>query len=967
LSAHATAYTGRWHANLFDRRRGLGDRDLLDWPSVLMFGGGLALAYLCGYGLACLLLPAEYRSVRFLISPTLGIAAGCWLTFLISATFGIIVSRAVWWATLPLTGLTVAEALVGPNRSTLREIGKGLFQSVAVSVPILLCLLWPLFIDGAATYLGTVNPDFTFALGDSYFVRDRLSNTVGPLDPENSYAPFDTSSQRLSVHARYIGSLHGILLEEVFDIQPRTGLALALALWLFCYPQAIFVLSKIVAGLDNRAAAVSAVLAGMSGPVAMSYVLFFVGQNSALPMTPLLFTAAFLLLTKPTARIFGLTLLLLCCLFWAYPTQLPFVLTPALALAVYRIWRRELGLGLALQLTAALIGAFVVLHLGLGHYWNIYLHDWEHLSGGLARGNYFLDFLTENFLPMFFGLICYPPSNFLFKPIMGSSLELAAFLVSVAASLGFLAGFRAWARHVEDRGRVVLWSGACFVPFVAWWWYTFAFPYGYFALKMSTWIQFVILPIAGFGFVELWRWSARGGWRRIVALSSVLVVVGLNLITSIDYGYKTLGALRPRTAIVNVLGMSGNRDYLRMALDLGALVPAVKSIGLVFTNPTQSQWVTYYLRRWPLSVLTFPPFTQDSVVEKLPALPAPTGPSSENAYFHGASDDFYLLPNRDSWASDIAEQSLPKPDWRNATFEFYHGDRVHDLIVVGRGYYAPEHMQGTGYWWPKTFRWTAHTGELLLVRPSKKTRPNWLSMGLISGYGLNSADRTVEFFQDGHPIGEVSLHGAARILSPPFVPTHDVERIVFQVTERVRPTQRRLAVWNRQIPSDYRQLNLAIGEVRLVTEDDLLSAEPATQPLEGSAILRNAYMFDGMEVDGWVQQVAEASFVRPADSVGLELQFFVPGDAGYRFPYNIVVEVDGNATVVRAAKPGTLLIQVPMKPAPEKHLCHIRIHTGQSYRPQGYPQTIRPTTHSVHWDAVRFKTERNHIESVSGN
>lgn len=943
---------------------------MLDWPlaTPLIFAGGLAIAYLTGYGLATLVLPAEQRSARLLVSPTLGIAAFCWLTFLVSATFRIIVSRAVWWALSALMCLTVVQVLFGSDRSTVREAARGLFQSLAVSAPALLCLLWPFFVVGADTYLGTVNPDFAFGLSDAYFVHDRLSNTVGPVSAENSYAPFDNASQRLTVHARYIGNLHGILLEKIFGIEPRTGLTVALALWLFCYPQSIFVLSKIVAGLDNRGAALSALLAGISGPVAMSYALFFVGQNSALPVTPLLFTAAFLLLTKPGAQAFGFTLLLFCSLFWIYPTQLPFVIVPAAVLAAYRIWRHEITIRVVLTLAAALAGAFVVLHVGLGSYWNAYLHDWVQLTDRLVRVNVFLEFLTESFVPMLFGLVCYPPGESPFKSLLGSNLDLLAFFVSVAAGLGLLVAFRKWAKRVEDRGRVTLWCSICLLSFVLWWWFTFVDRYGYFLLKMMTWIQFAILPIAAFGLLQLWRWSSGSGWRRTVVLACGLSLIGLNLTTTIDYGYKTMGPPRARAAIVNLFNMSGNRDYLQLARDLSPLVPSDSKIGLLFTNSTQSQWVAYYLRRWPLSVLTFLPFTEGYVwqVDDLPALPAPTGPSPASPYFHGAHDDFYLLPNRTTSAGDLAQQTLPEPDWRNRTFELYRADRVHDLIVVGRGFYASEQFAGSGYWWPKSFRWMARTGELLLVRPSKENKPYRLSLAVIPGYGLNSAGRTIEFFQNGKSIGEAAVQGAGRILSAPFVPAGDVGRLVFQVKERVRVQQREMPVWNRQIPSDYRQLNVAVGDVQVAPEDDLLSAIPVAARLEGPDILRNTYSFNGIEPDGWLGQAAEASLIRPVGATEMELQFFVPADASYRFPYNVAVEVDGVVTKVQAARSGTLFARVVLRPATEGGLCHIVIHPAQSYLPAGYPQAARPTIHSVHWDAVRFKTELPSTASGSG-
>jgi len=69
-------------------------------------------------------------------------------------------------------------------------------------------------------------------------------------------------------------------------------------------------------------------------------------------------------------------------------------------------------------------------------------------------------------------------------------------------------------------------------------------------------------------------------------------------------------------------------------------------------------------------------------------------------------------------------------------------------------------------------------------------------------------------------LDEFTVDSATRHLSKPFVPAPDVTKIVIKVRGRVPPGRRPLPLWNRDIPFDYRQLNLLLANIRVVPDGE---------------------------------------------------------------------------------------------------------------------------------------------------
>jgi hypothetical protein len=940
--------------------------------TVLVFIGALVTFYGCGYGVVRLLLPKSHLTDLFCVAPSVGAAAHCWIAFLISGLFRIPVTWTVWIATITLLGVTVAVVLRRRPVEDRQAQWKSLYKSIAVSIPIVVIVLWPMFLVGADTYLGTVNPDFLFALKDSHFVKTRYSTAVGPDRDLDSYRQFETAAQVQSVHARYIGNLHGVLIEQLFRQPPRTALTVALGLWIFLYPQAIYYATKHLFGLTGRIAFVAALLAGISGPIAMSYITFFVGQNSSLSITPLLMTMVFLLFCEPSLRLFGLTVLLFCSQFWIYPTQLPFVVLPAISLALFKVVTRRMSFMIPLGIGAGIAVLFAVLHAGFGRFWPIYVSKWVQLAGNIERETVFLEFLTEAFLPMLLGLMTYSPSASVWHDLFPHFAYRVANGVALVLVAGLAVVIVRWARRAASFERVIFAGIVWLIVVFAWWWNTFVLRYGYALLKMSTWGQVAILPFVALGLVWLWEW-ARSGRRfavlRYALFAGVTVLwCGSNVVTTVDYGVKSLGKPSPRSGIVNLFGITGNRDYLTLEQKVRSYISKDQTVAMSFSDSVQTEWATYYLRNQPTSILSHArlPFMEEHArdLEGVETEWDFEGRwvKSPNPYYHGAQDHFYLLPVVGSWTRDIVPAPIGRPLWRDGTFEFYRAAEVHDLLVTARGYYRLDRVPSPDYWWPNPFRWTSQGGELILLRPAAKQKEYRLSMVAIAGYGDKSTKRTIEFYHGGKKFSEAVIDGCARIVTGPFVPTADVERLYFRVKEQVPPLRRTFGMWNRHIPADYRGLNVAVGEVQILAGHRPDKAIALNEPVSGLRILERAHSFDGVEVNGWVRRRAEFSFLRSEGSRNVTIDFFIPGYRDYHFPYEMMIEVDGRSQAFRALKPGKQQVRIPLAPASSSEVCRIRLEPSQWYRPEGYQQALRGVEHSILLESVRFGQEEVEVK-----
>src|SRR5688572_23053354 len=132
--------------------------------TALLFLGVILIAGGCGFGIVCLLLPDEYRDeFGFVLMPVVGYCFYSWVAFNLSGTFQI-PGYDVTVATASVMALLGLLALL--RRPPTRAMVKGMWPTLPLCLGGVCLALWPLFVVGAETYLGAVNPDYTATLFD---------------------------------------------------------------------------------------------------------------------------------------------------------------------------------------------------------------------------------------------------------------------------------------------------------------------------------------------------------------------------------------------------------------------------------------------------------------------------------------------------------------------------------------------------------------------------------------------------------------------------------------------------------------------------------------------------------------------------------------------------------------------------------------------------------------------------------
>jgi hypothetical protein len=918
--------------------------------SAVFYSLGLCVAFLCGYGVLRYLLPDELQEYRYVIAVPVGYGVFSWLTFTLSPALSIAVSKSVWIGFATLSAITIAALVTPRSRESWKSFRRGVSTSLLLSASTICFVLWPFFYVGADTYLGAVNPDFTFAFKDAYYTKSHIS-TVSDAPPD-TYAPFVYQASRFPAQGRYRAVAFATLLEGLFFLPERTALTLALAIWLTAVPGCFYFASRVALGLDLASSRLTAFLCGISGPVAMSGFLFFVGQNSTLAMTPLLLALLYVLVTHPSPKIFCLTSLLLFSVFWMYPVMMPYAIGPIACMSVYLIATRRLKVTTVLAIGLGICGAFLLSVIPLISFVPRYIASWQANLSRLDWGQYLADFRTERFAWYFMGLTPYPQEDSLVARWLGSYASPWLSVAAALVAIGFVVALWDWFQRQAERQRVVLLATACVLIAGGWWDLTFRQRFGYGLLKLVSWVQLFVIPVAAYGVVRLWRLIRRTNGERHRALKLAvlggiaLYWIGSNVLSTIEYGQR--GIHWQRVSGVATPAVSGNQDYLDLERAVPPKIRLGESIGLAFSDSIQTEWVTYYLRTVRLSILSHLhlPLTEEYLDDAR---------AGKNYFLHGAIDNYYLTVNKDQPTRDIIDQPLPEPVWRNRTFQLIKADEARGFLITGQGFYQIEQTrQSLSYWSPERFRWSAEGGEFYLFRPSRKGQPYRLSLVLLSGFGLDDARRTVDFYDGKTLFDEVTINGNARVLSRVFVPAGDVERIVFRIRERVNSFPRRFGIWNPSIPSDVRQLNVAVAEVRLVTAGDLRRSAALDEPIRGPDIFRRALAFDGIEGDGWFREAGSISFVAPAGSSRMRLTLLVPNVPTFKFPYAISFEIDGQKVEAVVRRPEWAVFDFPLTRSRDSRLITLDVHPSQAFRPRGYDQGLRPVLQSVRFDSVVF-------------
>ncbi len=904
--------------------------------TVVLFAAVLILAFVCGYGTVRLLLPSKYQEeFGWVIMPPAGYCIFSWLTFTLSGSFNLSGNAAAWLSLGLLVGLAVPGFLMHrrvPSESWKKELA----SPFLLSLPMLVFVLWPLFYVGAETYLAAVNPDYIATFFDLHHLKTNSLNAQ-TIPHQNSYSYFETLAGNLSKSARFSSGYFVLLVELLLPVATRTALTLSIGLFMFCLPLSVYFMARIAFGFNLRAAWLASAWSGISGCVTMSFIYFYVGQNSGLGVLPMVLTLAFLLVTKPSWRVVLLATLMLNGLFAMYTGMLPYALAPAGALALVQILRGELKILAALRLAAAVLLGTLFLNLGLLGFLSSSLVGWAKIVGQTLQGQYFLDFLTERFFPTFFGLVSYPVAASYPQRWFGTNGVLVVMTVlTVLTAASLLVIFRQWVREEKNRTYVCFGLSCVLIYGAVWFLYTFQRQYGYAVFKMSSWLQYIYVLPLGYGLDWTWRElrkrkSVPAPRVPAVVFTVLCILLVANLISTVRLTALSLGKDPVNGFIVNNYEMSGNTDYLSLEQRIAKIVKPGESIGIGFGDAIQHEWVSYYLRNFKLSWLSHYLIPGDD--ENLPDVITRRVVDyygnvrvDRNMFFHGATDQYILTTSPAHLNHEIVEQELPAPIFQDKTFRFFQADDCKDFIYTGRGWYRLEYPKtNLNNWWPKRYRWSGEGGELYMLRASRPNAPYRLSFVALVGLGYPQKKRALELWHNGQKFDDVEIEGGAKVVSKPFYPTGQVELLVIKVKEQVRPIPRTARLWNRDIPGDYRKLNILASDIRVYPPEASLP-KASSYEFQGSSLFDESWSFNGLMADQWVRQSLSIALPMPLDSRSAEVSLSLPGVPGYQYPLEFEVKINGQPFPARAVKPGTFTATFPVeKTAAKESVTEIQI------------------------------------------
>jgi hypothetical protein len=894
--------------------------------SLLQIVAGFGLALSLGFGVSFFLLPREYRRYALAAAPGAGYAVFCLAAMVISGGFRLPANMSVWIAFAALASISAAALALAIRKREIDEIWRGA-KPAAWSLPLMIAVVfWPVLYQGVHLYLGTANPDFYQSLAYQEVLTRFNIGTLAPRPAiDYSLNPFfGTFPDPLP--ARFGGVMFSMLQQKLLGLPARATLMTSIAVFLLALPLSTYLFTKIVLQASDRVAAASALLIAVSAPVTMSFIHVLVGQNSSLALLPLCLSICYLAVATRDWRALLFALLLIDAAFWVYVMILPYVAAPIGVYAAFDAVRRPRG---AMRWIATAVGlaiiVFVSLQWGLVRETKGLVEEIVQLLGRANRTVY-VDFLTDMSLPYSVGITSYPmTSNGLLTRLSAPNWpawEIGFVAFSFLALAFYFRAVATWGRQVARGNRDFVWITIAIYGAV-WIYFSFISLYGYALFKMASLMQFLFAPFIAYGLLKIAgerQDPPRGG----LAAAAVAIAAGLivaNVVSSIDFGVKGLGRDTRTGAIANSYGIGGNPDYGQLETALRGAVPPGAVVAIAMPDFISNLWTAYHVVRSGMraSFVSHDDFPDEDVV-----LPDVKSGRVRNSVGHVAEyrpryfadrPAYYLLEGPGNLNQEIVEEpAKPQPIWSDRTFTLVAADKAKDILATGRGFYRLEYFdqRRLSWWWPERMRWTPEGGEFLLLNASRPDLPHYLSFVAVAGKDREKT-RHLELWLNGKLFDELEVHGAARIVSKPFFPTGGRDKLVVKVRERVGLSYRNFGLWNWQIPSDPRYLNLAIAQARIRSTPDIMPAA-AKETLSPKDLIDTSNRFDGISLDGWAAEKAYFEVPLAAGVRHASLSIQVPGWAGFHFPFRVRFKVDGRQEERQFPAPGDYTIQFDRTP-----------------------------------------------------
>jgi len=176
------------------------------------------------------------------------------------------------------------------------------------------------------------------------------------------------------------------------------------------------------------------------------------------------------------------------------------------------------------------------------------------------------------------------------------------------------------------------------------------------------------------------------------------------------------------------------------------------------------------------------------------------------------------------------------------------------------------------------------------------------------------------------------------------------------VRERVPPSTRALPLWNKDIPLDYRQLNVLLANVHMLRDGDVSIAESTGcgRTFRGADLLRCARTFNGLQIDRWIGR--HAALTLPADATVAKaiVKGHLPPGLEFTFPYRVVFRVNGTEVPRDIAAAGDFSLEVPVDAKAGEVALEIEPSQARD-REDERPLRHKVVTHALRLESVELK------------
>lgn len=896
--------------------------------TVCYLGISVGLLFVSGYGVTRLCLRDEDATLRWVITPSVGLAL--WVVLI--ENLGFLGLGTMKSAPLALFGLTIFA--IGVRLRTAHPASRSGEPSLKVWGLSCLCLafmIWPMLLLSHKDYIGFANPDawLYFSMADylqhhSYWAFPYTSTDISYHPMLALVKAFQAIHHRVG-EAYWVSSVASLLrsdTKEIYQIVHATAYLLI--------PLSTYAMCRLGFGLDWQQSLLAMFLVGVNAVLALIYYQQLLGHIMGLTILPLILGMGARLIHAPRAGPVVLLGLLLGGIFTIYPELFLFAVIPLgsyLILSWPKLTHRNMyRLGVVVILVMIAVNPIYWLH-GLDYLW-------RQLAATPGGRTYFYAFSPIMF-PMYWGLTSSPLVFANLLPPLMLMTQLAVIFPLACGLLG-ATGFGiqrlARLRNTAPLSYLIAYVLIGVGLLVSRGKYT----YGFF--KFLSYTQFLVLTALAVGLVELWRMGELGTGRRTwkwMAATLGLGYLGLNFVSAMGFAFISIQQ-RASFGLRNAIELPRSQAYHELQ-SIRSMVGPEESVMVDVVSLIPQLYLTHYLKDMRISIPQPASYIANLYKEPLP--------------LHHSFKDPYLLEIRDA-ARDVVVNQAPEPLWKNRTFALSRFPQPYVSLVIPNpmedvetNWYTLEYDWRLG----RPFRWVNNDPMVRVIgRPGMRLSlvvelepPTWDPSPL----------RTIDLYVNDALLQTVRVVGRTRLLSVPFDLPSDNALVRLHIREEAKtlPIKHPVLRFLLGDSRDVRKLNLrvySIGVRPILSPSQVLGDRIEFSPGFLATNWKGQYNVEGLENDLWILDQLRIRLWREKRSVLLVLRGSFPRAMSLRTIVNGL-----EAGIVRIPQPGEqdVYIRLPNGASrPGLHDITIRADTFIVPRDQGINQDPRRLSFRVH-------------------